>query len=55
MPQIENVDRSEWVARCVANKKDFPFTYTPSQQGQKLKPQEVVKELNLQAEAIGSE
>jgi hypothetical protein len=37
-----------------ARKEKYPFSYTPSQQGEKLKPQEVVKELNVQAEALGS-
>lgn len=55
VPQIQSVDRSEWVQRCVSNKQQFPFTYAASKPGEKLKPQEVVKELNKRAEAIGSE
>ncbi|WVQ67742.1 acetolactate synthase, mitochondrial [Kwoniella botswanensis] len=55
LPQIEAVDRSAWIARCRANKERYPFTFTPSAEGQKLKPQEVVQELNKQAEIIGKE
>lgn len=55
VPQIEAVDRSAWIGRCKATKERYPFTYTPSQEGQKLKPQEVVQELDRQAEALGSE
>ncbi|RXK35395.1 acetolactate synthase, mitochondrial [Tremella mesenterica] len=55
VPQIEQKDRSAWIARCNANKERLPFSYTPSQPGEKLKPQEVVKELNKQAEALGKD
>ncbi|TYJ55967.1 acetolactate synthase, mitochondrial [Cryptococcus floricola] len=56
VPQINNtVDRSAWIARCNANKERYPFTFHPSGSGEKLKPQEVVQELNRQAEAIGKE
>lgn len=55
VPQIEAVDRSAWIARCRATKERYPFTYSPSQEGEKLKPQEVVQELDRQAEALGSE
>jgi acetolactate synthase-1/2/3 large subunit len=55
VPQITNkVDRSAWLARCKANKERYPFTYNGSQPGQKLKPQEVIKALNDEAEKIGS-
>lgn len=55
VPQLEAVDRTEWINKIKNDKKEFPFSYTPSQAGEKLKPQEVVKELNVQAEALGSE
>jgi acetolactate synthase-1/2/3 large subunit len=55
VPQIKSVDRSAWIARCKANKERYPFTFNGSQEGQKLKPQEVIRELNKQAEEIGSE
>ncbi|WRT66295.1 acetolactate synthase, mitochondrial [Kwoniella shivajii] len=55
VPQIEDVDRSAWIARCKANKERYPFTFVPSQDGQKMKPQEVVQELDRQAEILGKE
>lgn len=55
VPQIEANDRTAWVERCRANKEKYPFAFTESQPGQKLKPQEVMRELNRQAEALGSE
>jgi acetolactate synthase-1/2/3 large subunit len=56
LPQITNkIDRTEWIDRCKANKRDFPFVFHGSQPGEKLKPQEVIQELNRQAEVIGSE
>lgn len=55
VPQLESVDRSAWIDRIKSNKEKFPFAYTPSQQGEKLKPQEVVRELNVQSEVIGKE
>ena len=55
VPQLESVDRSEWLNKIQSNKEKYPFAYTPSSGGEKLKPQEVVRELNVQAEAIGSE
>jgi acetolactate synthase-1/2/3 large subunit len=55
MPMIEKKKRTAWVERCMAQREKYPFTYVGSQPGEKLKPQEVVKELNKQAEAIGKE
>ncbi|KAL7421704.1 Acetolactate synthase, mitochondrial [Cryptotrichosporon argae] len=55
VPMIEPVDRSAWIARCKSLKEKYPFTFTPSEHGTKLKPQEVVKELDRQAEALGKE
>lgn len=55
VPQIKKVDRSAWLGRCKANKERYPFTFIPSQEGSKLKPQEIVRELDKQAEIIGSE
>lgn len=54
VPQIEQNDRTAWMERCRQMKERYPFAFTPSQQGEKLKPQEVVRELNKQAEVIGS-
>ena len=56
VPQLTtDVDRSAWLERCRNNKKKYPFTYVASGEGEKLKPQEVMKELNVQADALGSE
>jgi acetolactate synthase-1/2/3 large subunit len=54
VPQLESVDRSEWLNKIKGNKEKYPFAYTPSQKGEKLKPQEVVRELNVQSEILGS-
>jgi acetolactate synthase-1/2/3 large subunit len=55
VPQIKNVDRSSWLNRCKQNKEKYPFAFTPSQEGERLKPQEVIREFDRQAEAFGSE
>ncbi|WWD17382.1 acetolactate synthase, mitochondrial [Kwoniella shandongensis] len=55
VPQIVPADRSAWIARCKANKERYPFTFSHSQEGQKLKPQEIVQELNRQAETMGKD
>lgn len=55
VPQIEQNSRTAWIERCKANKERYPFAFTPSTEGSKLKPQEVVRELDRQAEVIGSE
>lgn len=55
VPQIKKVDRSAWIARCKANKEKYPFVFQPSEQGKPMRPQEVVKELDAQCEAIGKE
>ncbi|ORX36730.1 acetolactate synthase [Kockovaella imperatae] len=56
VPQLTtDVDRTAWLERCKTNKKKYPFTYAASENGAKLKPQEVMKELNDQAEVMGKE
>jgi len=55
LPQIKQADRTAWIERCRGNKERYPFAFTGSTEGSKLKPQEVVRELNKQAEVIGSE
>ncbi|WOO77077.1 Acetolactate synthase, mitochondrial [Vanrija pseudolonga] len=55
VPQIKEVDRSAWISRIKGNKEKYPFTFTPSKAGERMKPQEIVKELDRQAEAIGKE
>ncbi len=55
VPQIKYHERKEWTNKIKAWKADYPFTYEPSVKGERMKPQEVVEELDRQAEAIGSE
>ncbi|KAK1924151.1 acetolactate synthase [Papiliotrema laurentii] len=55
VPQIQPNERTAWIERCKQMKERYPFAFTPSQEGQKLKPQEVVRELDRQAEAIGKD
>lgn len=55
LPQIQPAERTAWNQRCQGNKERYPFAFTGSTEGSKLKPQEVVRELNIQAEAMGSE
>ncbi len=55
VPQIEFGERKEWFDKIRAWKADYPFTYKPSKEGERMKPQEVVEELDRQAEALGSE
>ncbi|KLT39302.1 acetolactate synthase [Cutaneotrichosporon oleaginosum] len=55
VPQIKPVDRSGWVGRCKANKEKYPFVFTPSKEGERLKPQEVIRALDKQAEIIGKD
>ncbi|CAD6573666.1 MAG: Acetolactate synthase, mitochondrial [Tremellales sp. Tagirdzhanova-0007] len=55
LPQIQQADRTAWIERCNSNKERYPFAFTGSTEGSKLKPQEVVRELDRQAEAIGKE
>jgi len=55
VPQIKNVDRTSWVNRCKQNKEKYPFAFNPSREGERLKPQEVMREFDRQAEAIGKD
>lgn len=55
VPQIEFSPREEWFAKVKEWKTKYPFTYVPSEKGARMKPQEVVEELDRQAEIIGSE
>lgn len=48
MPFIETVDRSEWVAQCVAWRTKYPFRYKPDARPGHLKPQAVIEELYKQ-------
>ncbi|KAL7413796.1 thiamine diphosphate-binding protein [Mrakia frigida] len=55
VPQIEFSPREEWFAKVKEWKEKYPFVYVPSKKGERMKPQEVVEELDRQAEAIGKE
>ncbi|KAI3620679.1 hypothetical protein CBS9595_002646 [Malassezia furfur] len=49
LPLVQSVpDHSEWLAQLQAWKKEFPFTYDPSQpsKGELMKPQEVIEALD---------
>ena len=55
VPQIEYSERKEWFDKVKAWKANYPFTFEKSKKGERMKPQEVVEELDRQAEVIGSE
>lgn len=55
LPQIEYRERKEWMDKIKSWKADYPFTFTPSEKGARMKPQEVVEELDRQCEAIGKD
>ncbi len=48
VPQIESSPREAWFDDIKAWKEAYPFTYEASEKGQKMKPQEVVEELDRQ-------
>ncbi|KAG6872608.1 Acetolactate synthase, mitochondrial [Termitomyces sp. Mi166 len=48
LPLIKSSPREEWFRDIQHWKKSYPFTYTPSAKGDKLKPQAVIEELNKQ-------
>ncbi|EAU88931.2 acetolactate synthase [Coprinopsis cinerea okayama7 len=45
---IKKAPREEWFADIQKWKKNYPFTYVPSKKGERMKPQEVVEELEKQ-------
>lgn len=55
VPQIEFSERKEWFDNIKSWKEDYPFSYDPSVDSNRLKPQEVIEELDRQAEVIGKE
>ncbi|KAJ9118212.1 Acetolactate synthase, mitochondrial [Naganishia vaughanmartiniae] len=55
VPQIEFSERKEWFDSIKSWKADYPFSYEPSVNSDRLKPQEVIEELDRQAEVIGKE
>lgn len=46
VPLIKSSPREAWFADVRKWKKAYPFTYEPSQSGQRMKPQEVIEELD---------
>jgi len=48
VPMIKRGERKEWFDTIQKWKKDYPFTYVKSKPGEKMKPQEVVEELETQ-------
>ncbi|PPQ89440.1 hypothetical protein CVT25_012819 [Psilocybe cyanescens] len=48
VPLIESSPRHDWFADIKSWKEAYPFTYIKSEKGQKMKPQEVVEELDRQ-------
>jgi acetolactate synthase-1/2/3 large subunit len=51
VPLIKSSPREEWFGDIAQWKKDYPFTYVKSEKGERLKPQEVVEELDRQTAA----
>lgn len=52
LPLVEHAPRTAWFAQIAAWKKAYPFVYEPSapEKGEKMKPQEVVEELERQTQ-----
>ncbi|KAF9462722.1 thiamine diphosphate-binding protein [Collybia nuda] len=48
VPLITSAPRTEWFADIKHWKESYPFTYVKSEEGAKMKPQEVVEELDRQ-------
>jgi acetolactate synthase I/II/III large subunit len=48
VPLIKSSPRLSWFSDIKGWKSKYPFTYIKSQQGQKIKPQEIIEELDLQ-------
>lgn len=51
VPLIRSSPRTEWFNTIRAWKADYPFTFEPSKKGDRMKPQEVIVELNKQTES----
>jgi len=48
VPLIRPAERDEWSTQIQAWKKRYPFTFEKSEAGARMKPQEVIEELDLQ-------
>ena len=53
--QADAPARTEWFDKIKQWKRDYPFTYVPSKQGELMKPQEVVEALNDWCEKHGKD
>nr|GAT55215.1 acetolactate synthase [Mycena chlorophos] len=51
LPHIQPRSRDAWFADLEGWKRAYPFTFVPSKPGERMKPQEVVEELNAQCSA----
>ncbi|KAF7296545.1 Acetolactate synthase [Mycena chlorophos] len=51
LPYIQPKSRDAWFADLDGWKRAYPFTFVPSKPGERMKPQEVVEELNAQCSA----
>ena len=50
LEMVQHRDRIEWIDQLNEWKAKYPFYYTPSKPGEKIKPQRVIEELNRQTE-----
>ncbi|KAG9015092.1 Acetolactate synthase, mitochondrial [Tulasnella sp. JGI-2019a] len=48
VPLVEHSPREEWFKKIASWKRKFPFTYVKSKAGARIKPQEVIEELDRQ-------
>jgi len=58
MPLVEersDQDRKEWFQIINKWKHDHPFSFRPAKPGEKLKPQQVIQELDRQCEILGKD
>lgn len=55
LPMVKFSERKDWFADIKNWKQTYPFTYIKSQPGEKMKPQEVIEELELQTKDKKSE
>ncbi|KAF5323833.1 hypothetical protein D9611_008219 [Ephemerocybe angulata] len=54
-PLVRNTGRAEWFEMIKGWKSKYPFTYVKSKEGEQMKPQEVVEELERQTKDIKDE
>ena len=52
LPMLESKKRPEWLQTLQTWKQKYPFSFTPSEDDQPMKPQEVIMELNRQIEGL---